>query len=87
MVRGEEISPLMRAALTADFSNGVSSVLDFEKYTFINGDLSVSFARQPVGAWILLDAETWVGATAAGRWPLPGSPTGRGTSAGRYRAC
>ncbi|MES2034965.1 MAG: thioesterase family protein [Pseudomonadota bacterium] len=61
MVRGEETSALMRAALTADFSNGVSSVLDFQKYTFINGDLSVSFARQPVGKWILLDAETWVG--------------------------
>lgn len=61
MVNGEETSPLMRAALTADFSNGVSSVLDFQNWTFINGDLSVSFARQPVGKWMLLDAETWVG--------------------------
>lgn len=61
MVRGETTSPLMSAALTADFSNGVSSVLDFQKWTYINGDLSVSFARQPVGNWILLDAETWVG--------------------------
>ena len=61
LVRGEATSPLMSAALTADFSNGVSSVLDFQKWTYINGDLSVSFARQPVGNWILLDAETWVG--------------------------
>lgn len=61
MVRGEETTPVMRAALTADFSNGVSSVLDFQQWTFINGDLSVHFARDPVGEWILLDAETWVG--------------------------
>jgi len=61
MIEGEETTPLMRAALTADFSNGVSSVLDFQQWTYINADLSVSFARNPVGSWILLDAETWVG--------------------------
>lgn len=61
IVQGEETTPLMRAALTADFSNGVSSVLDFNQWTYINGDLTVSFARQPVGTWMLLDAETWVG--------------------------
>lgn len=61
MVRGEETTPVMRAALTADFCNGVSAVLDFQQWTFINGDLSVSLSRDPVGKWILLDAETWVG--------------------------
>ena len=66
IVDGEETSPLMRAALTADFSNGVSSVLDFQKFTFINADLSVSFSRNPVGSWILLDAETWVGDSGGG---------------------
>lgn len=61
IVEGEETSSLMRAALTADFCNGVSSVLDFQQWTFINADLSVSFSRDPIGSWILLDAETWVG--------------------------
>lgn len=61
MFEGEETSPVVRAALTADFCNGVSSVLDFQAFTFINADLSVSFSRDPVGRWILLDAETWVG--------------------------
>lgn len=61
MFEGEETSPVVRAALTADFCNGVSSVLDFQQFTFINADLSVSFSRDPVGPWILLDAETWVG--------------------------
>lgn len=61
MFAGEETSPVVRAALTADFCNGVSSVLDFQQWTYINADLSVSFSRNPVGKWILLDAETWVG--------------------------
>lgn len=66
IVEGEETSSLMRAALTADFSNGVSAVLDFQQFTFINADLSVSFSRNPVGRWILLDAETWVGDSGGG---------------------
>lgn len=61
MFEGEETSSVVRAALTADFCNGVSSVLDFQQWTYINADLSVSFSRNPVGRWILLDAETWVG--------------------------
>jgi Thioesterase-like superfamily len=66
IVDGEDNSPAMRAALTADFSNGISSVLSFTEWTFINGDLSVSFARAPVGEWILLDAESWIGTDGGG---------------------
>jgi hypothetical protein len=61
IVDGAAISPLMRAAIAADFCNGTSSVLDFREWTFINGDLTLSLAREPVGDWILLDAETWAG--------------------------
>jgi Thioesterase-like superfamily len=60
VVEGEPISPLMRVAMTADFCNGVSSVLDFRRWTFINADLTISLARMPVGEWILLDARTWL---------------------------
>jgi hypothetical protein len=66
IVAGQAISPLMRAAMTADFCNGVSSVLDFRRWTFINADLSVTLARMPVGEWILLDAQTWLGGEGAG---------------------
>ena len=59
IVAGEANTPLMRAAMTSDFCNGVSSVLD-QGWTFLNGDLSINFARMPVGDWIALDAETWV---------------------------
>ena len=40
IVEGVTISPLMRAAITADFCNGTSAILDFRKWTFINGDLT-----------------------------------------------
>ena len=56
----------MRAAMTADFCNGVSSVLDFRHWTFINADLSINLARMPIGDWILLDARTWLGENGAG---------------------
>jgi hypothetical protein len=35
-------------------------------WTFINGDLTLSLAREPLGEWILLDAETWVGPASIG---------------------
>jgi hypothetical protein len=66
IVEDEALSPLMRAAIASDFCNGASSVLDFRRWTFINADLSINLARQPVGEWILLDAQTWLGAHGAG---------------------
>jgi len=66
IVDGAAISPLMRAAIAADFCNGTSAVLDFRDWTFINGDLTLSLAREPVGEWILLDAETWAGPDSIG---------------------
>jgi hypothetical protein len=66
IVAGAEISPLMRAAIAADFCNGTSSVFDMRDWTFINADLSVSLGREPAGDWILLDAETWVGPDSVG---------------------
>lgn len=66
IIEGEPITPLMRAAMTGDFCNGVSAVLDFNEWTFINPDLTISLARMPVGEWILLDAQTWLGDHGAG---------------------
>jgi Thioesterase-like superfamily len=66
LVEGAGVSQAMRAVVAADFCNGTSAVLDFQQWTFLNADLTVSFARQPVGAWILLDAESWIGPDGAG---------------------
>ncbi|HEY7641064.1 MAG TPA: thioesterase family protein [Steroidobacteraceae bacterium] len=57
----EVATPLQRVAMVADFCNGVSTVLEWGKWTFINGDLTISLARMPVGEWLLLDAQSWLG--------------------------
>lgn len=51
-------SPVQRAVAAADFGNGVSATLEFERYLFINPDLTVYLHRPPVGEWICLDAVT-----------------------------
>jgi len=66
LVEGFAISQAMRAVVAADFCNGTSAVLDFRQWTFINADLTVSMARQPIGEWILVDAESWIGPDGAG---------------------
>lgn len=58
LLPGEPLSPLARVAATADFGNGVSAVLPFEDYLFINADLTVTLDRRPEGEWIALDART-----------------------------
>jgi hypothetical protein len=66
IVEGAAVSQAMRAMAAADFCNGTSPVLDFRQWTFLNADLTVNFAREPVGEWILLDAESWIGPDGAG---------------------
>ncbi|WP_028479417.1 thioesterase family protein [Nocardia sp. CNY236] len=59
IVAGTDPSPLERTLAAADSGNGVSSVLDWTRYLFINTDLVVSLHRQPVGEWVCLDAVTY----------------------------
>jgi hypothetical protein len=65
-VEGSAVSQAMRAVIAADFCNGTSAALDFREYTFLNADLTVSMTREPIGEWILLDAESWIGPDGAG---------------------
>jgi len=62
----QPLTPLQRTAMVADFCNGVSTVLDWNTWTFINADLTISLARLPVGDWILLDAQSWLGDHGSG---------------------
>ena len=66
IVAGEDPSPAQRAAAVADFGNGVSAVLDFAAWSFINPDLTVTMARPPTGEWICLDAYTAIDPTGIG---------------------
>jgi hypothetical protein len=65
VVEGSSISQAMRVAVASDFCNACSA-LDFREWTFLNADLSISMAREPVGEWILLDAVSWIGPDGAG---------------------
>lgn len=66
MIEGAPVSQVMRAVIASDFCNATAVALDFRQWTFINADLTVSLARQPVGDWILLDGETFIGPHGAG---------------------
>jgi Thioesterase-like superfamily len=58
LVEGEEPTPLQRALVAADVGNGISAVLDWRDYVFINVDLTVHFERMPAGEWVCVDAVT-----------------------------
>lgn len=66
IIEGAPVSQVMRAVIAADFSNGTSPALDFDQWTYLNADLTVSLSRPPVGDWILLDGESWIGPDGAG---------------------
>jgi len=62
LVAGMVTSPAARAVAAADFANGVAGVLSFEEWLFPSIDLTVALLRPPAGDWVLVDAESWVGA-------------------------
>lgn len=59
LVAGEPPSALTRVLVAADSGNGVSATLDYDRYTFLNTDLTVSLRRLPEGEWVCLDATTY----------------------------
>ena len=46
--------------------HGISGVLDYERFVFINPDLTVYVRRPPAGVWVGLDASTWLEPGASG---------------------
>jgi Acyl-CoA thioesterase C-terminal domain/Acyl-CoA thioesterase N-terminal domain len=61
IVAGRETTPVQRLIATADFCNGVSRALDFDRWVFMNPDLSVHITRYPLGEWVALSAESGYG--------------------------
>lgn len=55
---GRQPSPFQRAVAAADFTNGISGVLTFADWRFINPDLTVTLHRTPVGEAIGVEAVT-----------------------------
>jgi hypothetical protein len=58
LLPGEPATPLALTAAVADFGNGVSAALPFDRFLFINADLTIHLTRAPQGEWIGIDART-----------------------------
>jgi hypothetical protein len=58
LVPDEAPSPLGRVLVAADSGNGVSAALDYQRWRFVNPDLTVYLMRPPVGEWVALEAAT-----------------------------
>lgn len=66
LVEGEAPSGYQRVAVAADSGNGISALLDFSRYSFVNADLTINLLRRPVGEWVCLDARTLLAANGCG---------------------
>jgi hypothetical protein len=66
LVAGEDASGYQRVAVAADSGNGISAVLDFERYLFVNSDLTINLLRRPLGEWICVDARTLLAPNGCG---------------------
>lgn len=66
LVAGEVPSALQRVAVAADSGNGISAILDFRSYIFVNSDLTINLLRRAEGEWICIDARTLLGPDGGG---------------------
>lgn len=66
LVAGEAPSGYQRVAVAADSGNGISALLDFQRYLFVNSDLTINLLRRPVGEWVCVDARTLLAPNGCG---------------------
>lgn len=66
VVAGEEPSGAQRAAAAADFGNGVSGSLPYDRFLYINPDLTIHLLRPVVGEWIGMRTASRYGDLGAG---------------------
>jgi hypothetical protein len=66
LVEGEAPSGAERVAVAADSGNGISAILDFRKFVFVNTDLTINLLRQAKGEWVCLEARTLFGPDSSG---------------------
>jgi len=58
VIADETPSPVQRLVAAADSGNGVSATLPFDRWMFVNPDITIHIERSPAGEWIGLDAAT-----------------------------
>ena len=62
LLAGEQPSTLQRLALIADSASGISSLLDWDAWSFANIDLNIHVVRQSEDDWVLMEATSVLGA-------------------------
>jgi hypothetical protein len=55
LVAGRPLLPAERVVVMADAQSGMGVPLDPARFTFVNPDLTVHLARDPIGAWVGFD--------------------------------
>ena len=60
VVPDEEPTPLQRVLAVADSGNGISAVMSWDEWLFINPELTVHVLRPAAGEWVVLDAATTI---------------------------
>jgi hypothetical protein len=58
LVEGEPTTALQTVMAVADAGNGLSPVADFDRFAFINPDLTVHLSRPLIGEWVALAASS-----------------------------
>ena len=66
LVAATETSALERLLVMADAASGVSAILDWNEWLFVNVDLGIHLERPPRGEWMAMDAQTRIGDVGAG---------------------
>jgi hypothetical protein len=66
VVAGDPASALARVAAAADFANGLSWILPWRSWLFVNTELTIHLQREPEGEWIGVDARTTSSAAGFG---------------------
>jgi hypothetical protein len=65
LVEGEPMTPLEHLLVMTDAASGISAMLDWNRASFANVDLSVALLRAPRGEWLGMDAATHLGGRGA----------------------
>lgn len=58
LVLGQDTLPIEKTLIVADAANGVGAALPFDRFTFVNADLTVSLSRPLEGDWVGLLVST-----------------------------
>ena len=66
LVAGEAPSAYPLLAVAADSGNGISAALPFDRWLFLNSDLTINLLRRPRGEWVCLQSASRFGGNGCG---------------------